>query len=367
EGKIIVDKLKPGHYQFTEVETWFGYDLLENPIGFEIIKGQTEIEIPKFTVGNELITGSVSLLKVDIDNEHAPLSGVVFELASLDGLDLAETTFTTNEEGKIVVNNLKPGKYQFTEVEAPFGYDLLEEPIEFEIIKGQTELEIPLLTVENELSTGSVELIKVDVDDENAPMSGVVFELTSLDGLLLDETTYTTNEDGKIIVDNLKPGKYQFTEVAAPFGYDLLKDPIDFEIIIGQTELEIPALTVGNELTTGSVELLKVDIDNEHAPLSGVVFELTSLDGLDLAETTFTTNEEGKIVVNNLKPGKYQFTEVEAPFGYDLLEEPIEFEIIKGQTELEIPLLTVENELSTGSVKLVKVDVDNENTPMSGV
>ncbi|MBO1914054.1 hypothetical protein J4G37_55720, partial [Microvirga sp. 3-52] len=114
------------------------------------------------------------------------------------------------------------------------------------------------LTVENELSTGSVKLVKVDVDNENTPMSGVVFELSSLDGLSLDETTFTTNEEGKIIVDNLKPGKYQFTEVKTLFGYDLLEEPIEFEIIIGQTELEIPALSVGNELTTGSVELLKV-------------------------------------------------------------------------------------------------------------
>ena len=70
-----------------------------------------------------------------------------------------------------------------------------------------------------------------------------------------------TDEDGKIIVDDLKPGDYQFVETAAVFGYDLDATPIPFTIILGPTETVM--LEATNELTTGSVEISKTDLDNE--------------------------------------------------------------------------------------------------------
>ena len=72
------------------------------------------------------------LVKVDEDNQDKTLEGAVFELQGADGKVLQEG-LTTNAEGKIVVENLKPGKYQFVETQAPKGYQLDETPISWYI------------------------------------------------------------------------------------------------------------------------------------------------------------------------------------------------------------------------------------------
>ena len=81
-----------------------------------------------------------------------------------------------------------------------------------------------------------------------------------------------------------------------------------------------------NVLTTGSVELTKVDRDNAGQPLAEVVFALQDATGKTL-QTGLVTDTEGKIMVEGLKPGNYQFVETEAPFGYDLDATPIPFVI----------------------------------------
>ena len=53
---------------------------------------------------------------------------VVFALQDATGKTL-QTGLVTDTEGKIMVEGLKPGNYQFVETEAPFGYDLDATPI----------------------------------------------------------------------------------------------------------------------------------------------------------------------------------------------------------------------------------------------
>src|SRR5690606_11883125 len=149
----------------------------------------------------------------------------------------------------------KPGDYQFIEMAAPFGYDLDPTPINFTIEKAKTVDDVKQIevTAKNELSTGSVELTKVDTDNKNVPIKDpAVFELQDENGKTLQENL-TTNEEGTLVVDDLKPGNYQFVETKAPFGYDLDPTPVTFTIDKGQTE--ITKVIAGNELTTGSVEL----------------------------------------------------------------------------------------------------------------
>src|SRR5690606_22867014 len=150
------------------------------------------------------------LKKVDKDNNEIVLAGAVFELQSADGKTLEEGLLT-NSEGKLIVENLKPGTYQFVETKAPEHYKLDETPIVFTIEKGQ---EITLtVKAENELITGSVELTKLDNDDDT-PLAGAVFELRDEAGEIILEGL-ETNTEGKLVVSNLKPGDYQFIETKA--------------------------------------------------------------------------------------------------------------------------------------------------------
>ncbi|WP_033543875.1 MSCRAMM family protein, partial [Planococcus sp. CAU13] len=108
-------------------------------------------------------------------------------------------------------------------------------------------------------------------------------------------------------------GTYQFVETTAPFGYELLSEPIEFEIVFDQQEML--TVTVSNELKNGFVELVKVDSRDSSITLSGAVFQLLDEEG-DIVVESLETNAEGKVEIE-LKPGNYQLVETTAPFGYE--------------------------------------------------
>ncbi|EOP01819.1 MSCRAMM family protein, partial [Bacillus cereus] len=155
----------------------------------------------------------------------------------------------------------------------------------------------------------------------------------------------TTDKDGKISVSDLRPGDYQFIETKAPTGYDLNIKPIPFTITKGQSQ--VTSVTALNSLTTGSIELTKVDIDH-HGTLEGAIFNILDQDGKTIREG-LKTDQHGKVIVNDLKPGNYQLVETQAPKGYQLDASPINFTIDKAQaTPLQITVSNKKIESSSG-------------------
>ena len=359
DGTISVKDLLPGDYRFVETEAPFGYDLDATLIPFTIAKARmtADVKTVNAAASNVLTTGSVELTKVDRDNAGQPLAEVVFALQDATGKTL-QTGLVTDTEGKIMVEGLKPGNYQFVETEAPFGYDLDATPIPFVIELGPTTT--VQVQAENELTTGSVELIKVDRDDETLPVAGAVFELRNASGKLLKDKL-TTDKDGSIRVTDLKPGDYQFVEIKAPFGYDLDETPILFTIAKGQVETLITTAT--NELTTGSVVLTKVDKHDPERVLTGAEFRLETETG-EIIREGLTTDKDGELHVDDLKPGNYRFIETKAPQHYQLDETPIAFTIAKGQ-EIALTILA-KNELITGDVVVTKVDAADKQHVLAG-
>ncbi|MDO7290029.1 SpaA isopeptide-forming pilin-related protein, partial [Shouchella clausii] len=115
-------------------------------------------------------------------------------------------------------------------------------------------------------------------------------------------------------------------ETATLPGYELNPTPIPFDIGLGETT--VGELSFVNEFTPGSVGLIKVGENGE--TLEGAVFSLFDAEGNEL-DTGLTTDEEGLLVVEDLAPGHYYFVETEAPFGYELDDTPLEFEIVFNQ------------------------------------
>ncbi|WP_052131617.1 MSCRAMM family protein, partial [Planococcus sp. CAU13] len=119
------------------------------------------------------------------------------------------------------------------ETTAPFGYELDSTPIPFTIEFAQ-ETQVQL-TAQNIIIPGAVELLKVDTNNPDRVLAGAVFKLLDAQGSLLQDKL-VTNSEGKIFVDELVPGEYQFVETKAPSRYRLDRTPVDFEIVLGQTE-----------------------------------------------------------------------------------------------------------------------------------
>ncbi|MEH7150121.1 SpaA isopeptide-forming pilin-related protein [Bacillus thuringiensis] len=338
DGKIIAKDLQPGDYQFIETKAPKHYDLNEEPIKFTIERSQTKHVF--VTAINSLTKGSVELIKVDDAKQNTTLEGAVFKIVNKDGHDV-RTDLTTDKNGRLVVDELPPGDYDFIETKAPEHYDLNKTPIKFTVKKGQEK--IASVTATNSLTKGAVELTKVD-DIDGTTLAEAIFKIVDMNGKDV-HSDLTTDKDGKISVSDLRPGDYQFIETKAPTGYDLNIKPIPFTITKGQSQ--ITSVTALNSLTTGSIELTKVDIDH-HGTLEGAIFNILDQDGKIIREG-LKTDQHGKVIVNDLKPGNYQLVETQAPKGYQLDASPINFTIDKAQaTPLQITVSNKKIESSSG-------------------
>ncbi|MEB9504303.1 SpaA isopeptide-forming pilin-related protein [Bacillus anthracis] len=359
-GTVTVKDLDPGTYKFIETVAPKDYTLSTNPIEFTIDKSQQAFTTA--TATNSLKTGEVELLKVDEFGAKKPLKGAVFKLVDANNNEVPpHTNLTTDKNGKIKVNNLRPGTYKFIETAAPKHYVLDETPIPFEIERSQQEA--LLVTAENSLKPGDVELTKVD-DIDGTVLEGAVFKIVDAnDEKKVIRTNLKTGSDGKVTATGLRPGDYKFIEVTAPKYYDKNTNPIKFTITESQTTTA--TVTAKNSLTKGGIELTKVNAADEKETLEGAVFKIVDAhDDTKVIRTELVTNSEGKLVLDDLRPGDYKLIETKAPTYYDVNVEPIEFTIEKGQQKL-LPL-TFKNSLTKGKVKLIKEDDVESSIALAG-
>ncbi|OUB51478.1 collagen-binding protein, partial [Bacillus thuringiensis serovar argentinensis] len=350
-GRLVVDELPPGDYEFIETKAPNHYDLNETPIKFTVKKGQEKIA--SVTATNSLTKGAVELSKVD-DVDGSVLKDAVFKIVDMNGHNV-RSDLTTDKDGKISVSDLRPGDYQFIETKAPNHYDLNQNPIKFTVEKSQTAK--ASVTATNSLTKGAVELTKVD-DVDNSTLEGAIFKIVDMNGHDV-RSDLTTDKDGKISVSDLRPGDYQFVETKAPNHYDLNQNPIKFTVEKSQTTKA--SVTATNSLTKGAVELTKVD-DVDNSILEGAIFKIVDMNGHDV-RSDLTTDKDGKISVSDLRPGDYQFIETKAPNHYDLNQNPIKFTVEKSQTAKAS--VTATNSLTKGAVELTKVD-DVDNSTLEG-
>ncbi|GAA0462923.1 Cna B-type domain-containing protein [Alkalibacillus silvisoli] len=204
---------------------------------------------------------------------------------------------------------------------------------------------------------GSLEITKVDYGDRSQTLEGAVFELYDSSGQTL-LSTGTTDEDGIVTFNNLLYDDYILKETTAPEGYVVgISDEQTVTVDEDVTELEVT-----NKEIIHQVELTKID-EEINASLEGAVFELYQV-GESSSIGTYTTDENGRIIVEQLEPGDYQFIETESPDGYLLDEEPISFTIGEQATEtVEVTAYNTAIETKTISGEKIWKDGDSEDRP----
>ncbi|EAF2765256.1 LPXTG cell wall anchor domain-containing protein [Listeria monocytogenes] len=340
-GEIRVQNLEPGDYAFQETEAPTNYDLATNTWPFTIVAGQTSATM--VTAENnktgklDVDTGEVILVKQDSATGET-LEGAVFDLMTADGAIVA-SNLTTDANGEITVTNLAPGKYSFKETKAPEGYELASDVWEFTIAPNQPE-KITITAENTKLApipdAGSVKIIKQD-SENGVRLAGAEFSLIAENGETL-QTNLKTDEAGELEVNNLAPGNYRIQETKAPDGYQLESTPWQFEIVANDTS-QVTVIAENAKLEpdvaeTGAVRLIKTDSETG-TRLSGAVFSLLDESG-KVIQANLTTDENGEIFIDGLKPGNYSLKETKAPDGYELAEQPWNFQIVKGQVDAVI-------------------------------
>ena len=330
-------------------------------------------------------SGSINILKVNETDQ--PLEGAEF---TVEGPNDFSVNLPRDEEASsstYKLDYLEPGDYTITETKAPDGY-LPAVPQTVPVSKGTVDLEV---TFKNYRSPSVIKEQKNSFEDDekygdtSETLVGdlVDFRITSSlpedfheykEFRILDELdsrlTYV-EESAQLFANSsieLEPttdytvqlnNDLLVVELTAT-GIDKLSDTTElyltFTTQVNETALEnltsIPNQSTiefinqsdqdgsskSNETNTtrltGRVDILKIFKNDllEEMPLSDAVFQLQvkSEDTWINFEEEKISNQDGKLHWEELPKGEYRIIEIEAPAGYNLLANPIEFTIDDG-------------------------------------
>lgn len=308
-----------GSYYFKELSTDGHYILSDEkyPIVFEYTGQDTALVDIKANGGapieNKLLYGEIHGLKKDEDGSG--FAGALIGLFKADCTEFtretAILTATSAEDGSFSFVRVPFGHWIVREIEAPIGFVLSEEtyPVTVDADGAVIEVEI-----ENTRIRGAVQLTKTDRDYPDNKLAGAEFtvyrdsngnkELDADDALL---GTLTETGIGVYEMADLLYGGYFVKEAKAPEGFYLDDNAYYFKI----TE-DGKTVTVENEAgkgfvnapQVGSLKIIKTSSDGK---VEGFSFHVT---GPNSYVGVFTTDKNGKIVIENLRIGEYVVSEV---------------------------------------------------------
>ena len=285
------------------------------------------------------------------------LSGAVFQVKAKEDIVTEDGTvrayagdvvseITTDENGYAETEPLYLGKYEVREIKAPDGYVLNNEPKDVEVTYAGQEFEVRdtvNTAFENEYQSVRISLPKVMENDKLFGIYGencytsvrfglfAAEDITAADGSvipadgLLSEVSLAENMTAKFDVQ-IPFGRYYVQEIATDEHYVLNGEKylVNFEYM-GQ-DIRTADIDCGqfvNLLKRGRIEGHKVDDKSE--PLENAVFGLFTADCVkfsrDTAIMTFTSDENGYFVFDEIPYGEYIIHEIEAPTGYILSDE----------------------------------------------
>ena len=295
--------------------------------------------------------GSVKIVKTSEDGE---VSGISFTVSG----NGTEQTVTTNADGEMQLDDLRPGVYTVTE-QSNDRYEP-QEVRQVTVISGQ----VATVAFRNMLKRGSLEVVKTAEDGLN---EGVKFHLTgtSLAGLSVDEYAVTGSNGKAVFSDVLIGTDYILSEVDTGIRYVVPEDQT--------TAVEWNTVTqaeVRNVLKKWSATVTKWDAETGlpqgDATLAGAVYGVYR--GEELVDT-YTTDESGQFTTTDYVCGNdWTIRELSPSEGY-LLDDtvyPVGAEPQHYTEEYNPIALDVTEQVIRGGVTLTKVDKDYPENKLEG-
>ena len=350
-GTILIEGIDPDTTLVVkEVRAREGYVLDDTPQSIKTKSGETvTLEFRNYP------EGTLHIIKKDAFTKE-PIAGVEFLITTSNGTAVGNNNgrYTTDSSGSIVIPNLDPETTVIVrETKAKAGY-ILDDTPQQAVIKSN---DVAILEFFNQ-PLGSLQILKKD-SNTREPLDGVQFKVTKTNGAVVGNGTgiYTTDADGKIIIDGLEPEMTVIiTEVRAKDGYLLDDTPKQ-------------ATIKSNEVTTveflnqplGGLRIVKLDSVTKK-PLEGVQFKVTYDDGSYVPDEggklssngIYRTDKNGEILISDIV-GTLVVTETQTIPGYVIDEETRSQTVVVNANDLQT--LTFYNR-PAGGLQIIKSDED---------
>ena len=358
KGDIDVTGLPEGDYEWREISTADGYMISsKKAITVTADKTATTEFVNKASAPEK---GKITIHKRDAET-RADLEGAKFEVAAAEDIFVGNgyciyprgtviDTITTGADGIAETTKAiyKGYSYTVTEIEAPKGYSISDEPTQtIKLVEQQAEF---VVDFENEQNTIPFKITKTDISTGEL-IPDCTFEI--LNENKEQVITGTTDENG-IAHFQLAIGKYFYREISAPDIYEIDDTPYPFEITEND---DIVKAEMTNKKKSGSIKVTKITTGNLN--IEGIKFYATGISDTNKdLKFEATTNENGVAMFDKLVIGKYVITEdgSTVPAAYltaDEQEVTVEYN--------ETAEVSFENEEKTGSITVHKTTEGQKN------
>ena len=309
KGDIDVTGLPEGDYEWREISTADGY-MISSKKAITVTADKTAKTefINKASAPDK---GKITIHKRDAET-RADLAGAKFEVAAAEDIYVGNgyciypkgtviDTITTGTDGIAETTKAiyKGYSYTVTEIEAPKGYSISDEPTQtIKLVEQQAEF---VVDFDNKQNTIPFEITKTDISTGEL-IPDCTFEI--LNENKEQVITGTTDENG-IAKFQLAIGKYFYREISAPDIYEIDDSPYPFEITEND---DIVKAEMTNKKKSGSIKVTKTTTGNLN--IEGIKFLATGISDTNKdLKFEATTNENGVAMFDKLVIGKYVITE----------------------------------------------------------
>ena len=356
DGEKTLPDLQPGVYRVTEQSVEEPYIKTGTHQDIALLAGAGTVEAA-FT---NYVKPGLEILKKNIATGE-PIAHVTYKIEQIDGS--YSTTATTDGTGRIFLANIPVGSYKVTEVNVPSDVILCDIPQTIALGPGETRT----VTFFNAMKPSLKIIKRCEVTKD--PIPNTKFHIwwasdnTSI-GAMNDLGSFYTDDHGEIIFtgDALKSGWYKVTEEAPASGFAPADEPTQEFYLAGNEN----AVKIWENRPLSALVVFKYD-EKTGAALQGAEFQIRYLGGTSgtggTVIGTYTTSENGSIILTRLKAGTYIVEETKASPFYSI-DTPPQTVLLTGKDQ-DVVTLRFGNQ-PYGSVLIKKLADDASKTPLAG-
>ena len=356
DGEKTLPDLQPGVYRITEQSVEEPYIKTGTHQDIALLAGAGTVEAA-FT---NYVKPGLEILKKNIATGE-PIAHVTYKIEQIDGS--YSTTATTDGAGRIFLANIPVGGYKVTEVNVPSDVILCDIPQTIALGPGETRT----VTFFNAMKPSLKIIKRCEVTKD--PIPNTKFHIwwasdNTSTGTMNDLGNFYTDDHGEIIFtgDALKSGWYKVTEEAPASGFAPADEPTQEFYLAGNEN----AVKIWENRPLSALVIFKYD-EKTGAALQGAEFQIRYLGGTSgtggTVIGTYTTSENGSIILTRLKAGTYIVEETKASPFYSI-DTPPQTVLLSGKDQ-DVVTLRFRNQ-PYGSVLIKKLADDANKTPLAG-